>query len=132
MERSILDSALESPQACSSLIEQKPSELVARPSAVAVYFYVHRGIQRNRRRPSASHDWFGWVLDARYRRLLRSWTLGRSDSGLPDISREHHRGVMVDTSIPTSTPDSNALTGQLPNRGPATVKLIVDLRDKKK
>ncbi len=93
MERSILDSALESPQACSPLIEQKPSELVARPFTVVVYYHLHGGIHGNRQCASASHNWFGWVLDARSLRLLRSRTLGRSDSGLPDISRKHHRGV---------------------------------------
>jgi len=73
----------------SPLIAQKPSELVARPSAVVIYFYVHHGIHSNRQCASASHNWFGWVLDARRLRLHRSRTLGWSGSGLPDISCKH-------------------------------------------
>lgn len=102
-ERWLLDSALESQQACSPFIEQKPSELVARPFTVAVYFYVHHGIHGNRQCASASHNWFGWVLDARSLRLLRSRALDRSDSCLPDISRKHHRGLVLDAITPTST-----------------------------
>jgi hypothetical protein len=66
--------------------EQKPSELVARPFTVAVYFYVRRGIHGNRRCPAASHNWFGWVLDGHSLHLLCFRTLDRSDSGLPDVS----------------------------------------------
>jgi hypothetical protein len=109
-QRWLLDSALESQQACSPLIEQKPSELVARPFTVVVYFYVHHGIHGNRQCAPASHNWFGWVLDARGVRLPRSRTLDRSDSCLPDISPKHHCGLAEASTQVTGNPTNRALT----------------------
>ena len=77
---------MESQQARSPLVEQKPPELVGRPFAVIVYFYVRHGSNGTGQRGAATHNWFGRVLDSRSLRMLRFGTLGRSDSRLPDIS----------------------------------------------
>ena len=63
-ERQLLDSAMESQQARSPLVEQKPPELVGRPFAVIVYFYVRHGSNGSGQRGAATHNWFGrfWTV----------------------------------------------------------------------